>query len=144
MKEYKVNIKKCRDSFILVLEPLRVGACNAPNVNINIVALIYHLQRYANKVKGTGAAFAPYLLLYLILSVQRINRNNQGETLGYKCSYAEIAEQLNLGRNTVIRAAKWLERQDWLTITKNGKTSVYNLNVEKINNCLVNPCAAGM
>lgn len=144
MKEYKVNIKKCRDSFILVLEPLRIRANNIPNVNINIVALIYHLQRYANKVKGTGAAFAPHLLLYLFLSVQRINRNNQGETVGYKCSYAEIAKYFNINQNTAVRAAKWLERQDWLTITKDGKTSVFNLNVEKINNCLDNPCAAGM
>lgn len=116
----------------------------SPNINVNIAAVLCHIQRYANKVKGTGAALAPLLLLYLFLSVQRINRNNQGETFGYKCSYAEIAKYFNINQNTAVRAAKWLERQDWLTITKDGKTSVFNLNVKKINDCLINPCAAGM
>lgn len=118
------------------------GKLYAPSVNINISAVLYHLQQYANKVKGTGAAFAPHLLLHLFLSVQRINRNNQGETVGYKCSYAEIAKYFNINQNTAVRAAKWLERQDWLTITKDGKTSVFNLNVTKMNDCLVNPYAA--
>lgn len=117
------------------------GALFAPSVNVNIAAVAYHLQQYANKVKGTGAAFAPWLLLYLFLSVQRINRNNQGETIGYICSYTEIANHFNVSRNTAVRAAKWMERQDWLTITRDGKTSVFNLNVEKINDCLINPSA---
>lgn len=119
------------------------GALFAPSVNANIAAVVYHLQQYANKTKGTGAAFAPCLLLYLFLSVQRINRNNQGEPTGYICSYAEIAKYFNVARNTAVRAAKWLERQEWLTITKNGHTSVFNLNVEKINDCLTNPLSAG-
>lgn len=119
------------------------GALFAPSVNVNIAAVVYHLQQYANKVKGTGAAFAPCLLLYLFLSVQRINRNNQGETVGYICSYTKIAQHFNASRNTVVRAAKWLERQDWLTITKNDKTSVFNLNVEKIDDCLNNPSTVG-
>lgn len=118
------------------------GNSFAPSVNTNIAAVGYHLQQYANKVKGTGAAFAPWLLLHLFLSVQRINRNNQGETLGYRCSYAEIAKKFHVHQTTAIRAAKWLERNDWLTITKDGKTSVFNLNVEKINDCLLNPEAA--
>lgn len=118
------------------------GQLFSPSVNVNLAAVLYHLQQYANKVKGEGAGLAPYLLLYLFLSVQRINRNNQGDTVGYICSYAEIAKHFNVVRTTAVRAAKWLERQEWLTITKDGKTSVYNLNVEKINDCLTNPSAA--
>lgn len=115
------------------------GGLYAPSVNTNIAAASYHLLQYANKVKGKGAAFAPWLLLYLFLSVQRINRNNQGETAGYICSYTEIAKYFIISRNIAVRAAKWLECQGWLTITKDGKTSVFNLNVEKINDCLLNP-----
>lgn len=119
------------------------GKLYAPSVNVNTAAVIYHLQQYANKEKGTGAAFAPWLLLYLVISVQRINRNNQGETIGYKCSYTEIAEYFNVARTTAVRAAKWLEQKEWLTITKDGKTSVFNLDIEKINDCLTNPSTAG-
>lgn len=101
------------------------------------------MLRYLHSTaKGAGADFAPYLLLHLILSVQRINRNNQGETIGYKCSYTEIAKEFKTSRNIVVRAAKWLERNDWLTIAIDGKTSVFNLNVEKINESLLNPEAA--
>lgn len=120
------------------------GNLFAPSVNVNIIPTAYHLQQYANKVKGRGAELAPYLILYLILSVQRINRNNPGETIGYKCSYAEIANYFNVSRTTAVRAAKWLEQNEWLIITKSGKTSVFNLNVEKINDCLANPSTAGV
>lgn len=118
------------------------GQLYAPSVNINTAAFVFHLQQYAQKNKGTGGAFAPWLLLYLLLSVQRINRNNQGEAIGYKCSYAEIARYYGVSATTAVRAAKWLEQKEWLTITKDGKTSVFNLNVERINDCLANPSAA--
>ena len=118
------------------------GALYAPSVNIKMAAVVYYLQQYAQKVKGEGSALATPLLLYLFLSVQRINRNNQGETIGYKCSYTDIAEHFKISRTSVVRAVKWLENQDWLSITKDGKTSVFNLNVEKINDCLMNPEAA--
>ncbi len=120
------------------------GKLFAPSVNINISAAVYHLYQYANREKGTGAAFAPWLLLYLCLSVQRINRNNQGETTGYVCSYADIAKHYNVSRTKAVRAAKWLEQHEWLTIAKEGKTSVFNLNIERINECLANPSAAGV
>lgn len=109
------------------------------HLNDNLLLVVYHLNQYANKVKGTGSAFAPWLLFYLCLSVQRINRNNQGETTGYVCSYADIAKHYNVSRTKAVRAAKWLEQHEWLTIAKEGKTSVFNLNIEKINKHLANP-----
>lgn len=115
------------------------GELYSPSINNKIPAMLRYLHSTA---KGAGADFAPYLLLHLILSVQRINRNNQGETIGYKCSYTEIAKYLDICCTTAVKAAKWLERNDWLTITIDGKTSVFNLNLEKINYCLKNPRVA--
>lgn len=120
------------------------GKLYAPFLNMNITWLNRHLRKYAQKVKGRGADLAADLLQHLILAVERINRHNQGETIGYICSYGKLSAETNHSKTSLAEAAKWLEKHEWLTISKHGNKSVFNLNVERINECLANPSAAGV
>lgn len=47
-------------------------------------------------------------------------------------SIAKIASDLSMSRSSVIRAIRWLEKHDWLTVHRTGKASRYFLNMPRL------------